>query len=496
MSGVGKSRGRRAEFGAVTRLPSGRFRARYTLPDGSRRAGPTTFATAKDARRFLTRVQAELITGNTLAAQPTTTPVGDYVRSYLDDAAATLRPRTLDLYRRTAASWLLSPVGITTRVDIAAVPLHALSPSVVRSWYSALLEHTHHAATTAPASSARRGGHPARVWAKRHGWDLAKSGRIPADVLAAWTAAGSPDPTTDNERQADTSTAGRTAAAGAYRLLRTIVSQAVTDGLIPSNPVHIKGASTAPHRERRPLAPADIAALADAVPDRYRAAVIVAAWSGLRPGEVFALRRCDIDLDGHAVTVARTLVEIPGQSLSFGPPKSAAGLRTVNLPSSVTEVLAEHLAEFTGTTAQALVFTTAYGNPVSGSARSTVMGKARLVIDRPDITWHHLRHTGATLAAQAGATGAELQARIGHSTARAAAIYQHAADGRDKSLAERMNAMMHRPDPTPPESPNDPTPPTDPTASAPAEASAETAAGESASGATTIRRGHLRLITA
>ena len=106
---------------------------------------------------------------------------------------------------------------------------------------------------------------------------------------------------------------GRTAAAQAYRLVRSVLAQAVRDGLIPTNPAQVKGAATAPHPERLPLDPPAVAALAAAVPARYRAAVLVAAWSGTRPGQVFALRRADVGADG-AVQVARTLVEIPGPS--------------------------------------------------------------------------------------------------------------------------------------------------------------------------------------
>lgn len=66
---------------------------------------------------------------------------------------------------------------------------------------------------------------------------------------------------------------------------------------------------------------------------------------------------------------------------------------------------------------------------------------AREAAGRPDARWHDLRHTGAVLAAQTGATLAELMARLGHSTAAAALMYQHAAKDRDKVIAEALSAM-------------------------------------------------------
>jgi len=63
---------------------------------------------------------------------------------------------------------------------------------------------------------------------------------------------------------------------------------------------------------------------------------------------------------------------------------------------------------------------------------------AREKAGRPDLTIHHLRHTALTLAGQHGATPAELQARAGHASQAAMAIYQHATLDRDKALAQRI----------------------------------------------------------
>ncbi len=66
---------------------------------------------------------------------------------------------------------------------------------------------------------------------------------------------------------------------------------------------------------------------------------------------------------------------------------------------------------------------------------------AREAAGRPDLRVHDLRHTGAVLAAQTGATLAELMARIGHSTPQAALRYQHAARGRDAKIAAALSEL-------------------------------------------------------
>jgi integrase len=69
---------------------------------------------------------------------------------------------------------------------------------------------------------------------------------------------------------------------------------------------------------------------------------------------------------------------------------------------------------------------------------------AREAAGRPNLTIHHLRHTALTLAGQHGATAAELQARAGHASQAAMAIYQHATLDRDKALAEKIGETYAR----------------------------------------------------
>ena len=451
-------RSSRRSFGAVSALPSGRYRARFTGPDGIRHAAPCTFASRAEADAYLVKVHAELLRGNALAAIPTSTTVAEYVEAYLRDAARHLRPRTLDLYQRSAARWIIPAIGEgSARVELGPLPLSALSVSLVRAWHAAVTEAAHGAAVErARRSGSGSGPHPARAWAAANGYQVAATGKLPAAIVTAWREAmhsEAPEPAVSPD-------AGLTTAAQAYRLLRTVLAQAVRDGLIATNPAQVKGAATAPHPERKPLEVSEVAALAEAVPQPFRAAVLVAAWSGLRPGELFALTRADVAADGAAVTVSRTLVEVPGRPLTTGPPKSAAGRRAVALPASVAAALVAHLDQHTGTEPEALVFTTPTGRAVHAAARSRVIAGAREAIGRPDVTWHHLRHTGATLAAISGATQAELQHRIGHSTTRAAALYQHASTTRDQWIATQLDALAGPVPPSPP--PGGPLPPQTP----------------------------------
>jgi integrase len=62
----------------------------------------------------------------------------------------------------------------------------------------------------------------------------------------------------------------------------------------------------------------------------------------------------------------------------------------------------------------------------------------------PDLRFHDLRHTGGTLSAATGASLKELMARLGHSSVRAAMIYQHATSDRDKVIAKALGGLIRQ----------------------------------------------------
>ena len=101
----------------------------------------------------------------------------------------------------------------------------------------------------------------------------------------------------------------------------------------------------------------------------------------------------------------------------------------------------DHLSDHVGGGAEALLFPAAHGGHMAPATLYRHFYKARAAAGRPDLHFHALRHTGATLAAQSGATLAELMARLGHSTPAAAMRYQHTAQGRDRAIAEALSRL-------------------------------------------------------
>ena len=91
------------------------------------------------------------------------------------------------------------------------------------------------------------------------------------------------------------------------------------------------------------------------------------------------------------------------------------------------------------------MFTTDEGVPIERSNfRSRVWLPATARAGLSGVRFHDLRHTAGTLAAQTGATTKELMARLGHSSSRAALMYQHATEERDRVIADRLGEMAER----------------------------------------------------
>jgi integrase len=185
-----------------------------------------------------------------------------------------------------------------------------------------------------------------------------------------------------------------------------------------------------------------VAVIAERVPARYRALVLVAAFGGLRWGELAGLRRKRVDLERGTVTVAEQLLEVNG-AFSVGPPKSAAGRRTVTLPAVVVEALAEHLARYTAKSPEAYVFLSSQGRHLRRSNfNRRVWQPATRAAGVEGLRVHDLRHTAGTLATAAGGSLREVMDRLGHSTTVAAVRYQHVMADRDAAIARELNRLI------------------------------------------------------
>jgi integrase len=237
---------------------------------------------------------------------------------------------------------------------------------------------------------------------------------------------------------------GPVTVAKAYRLLRAVLNTAVSDRLIGYNPCQIPGAGQEKSPERPVATLEQVFVIAANVPARYRALVLLACFNSLRWGELAALARRHVDTETGTVTVERAVVEMPDGSLTFGPPKSAAGVRVVTVPAAVLPAIVTHLGDYAEKGPNGLLFVGPKGGPLRRSNFQEHWVKGTTAAGIEGLHFHDLRHTGNTWAAETGATLRDLIDRMGHATTRAALIYLHKSAGRDRVIADRLSEMIEK----------------------------------------------------
>lgn len=364
----------RRYFGSVRKLPSGRFQARYTGPDGltytARRGdgGPLTFDTRGDAEAWLSLRQSEILRKEWL---PPTTPKATPItlRACADAwlSGRELADRTREHYEQLLRDHIYPRLGDT--------PVTAIAPAAVRTWHADL-------------------------------------------------------------------TTGPTARAHTYGLLRTILNTAVADDLIAANPCRVRGAGQSKRVKRiEPATLAELEVLTKAMPDKYQLMILLAAWTALRFGELTELRRSDVDVDANLLHVRRGVVRT-STGRKVKDPKSEAGKRAVAVPPHLSPAVKAHLRDHSAMGRDGLIFPAERGGHLAPSTFYRHYYRARDEAGRPDLRFHDLRHTGSVLAASTGATIAELMARLGHSTPGAALRYMHAAQDRDRAIANALSGLV------------------------------------------------------
>jgi integrase len=229
--------------------------------------------------------------------------------------------------------------------------------------------------------------------------------------------------------------------AHAYALLHAICATAVQDEVLDANPCRIRAAmQTKRRRDVDILTPAQVDKLATKMPSALRASVVLAAWCGLRWGETSELRRKDVSGDCSVLRIRRAVTYRSGR-FYVGEPKTAAGVRDVAVPPHIRPVIKAHLGNHVGRAADSLLFPDDDGTHLRADRYRTHWEIARKAIKKPHLRVHDLRHVGAVLAAQSGATTAELMHRLGHTTPEMALRYQHVAEGRDAEIAVRLSKL-------------------------------------------------------
>jgi len=229
-----------------------------------------------------------------------------------------------------------------------------------------------------------------------------------------------------------------------HRVLSMVLGLAVRDGRLPRNPAAGVNLPRATKAEKRYLRAEQVADLAD-VAGPGRLVVLVLAYTGIRWGEMAALRVSRVDLMSRRIHIAESVTEVDGGRLDWGLPKSHER-RWVPVPRFLVDDLAQHLA---GKAPDDLVFTSPKGAVLRvGGARRSWFDRAVESSGRPaGFHPHELRHTAASLAVSAGANVKAVQRMLGHAKASMTLdVYADLFDDDLEAVADRLDVLARAAD--------------------------------------------------
>jgi integrase len=234
--------------------------------------------------------------------------------------------------------------------------------------------------------------------------------------------------------------------------LHKALKQAIADGLIPRNVTEAVKPPQVLREEIRPLTPEQAKTLFEAAKgDRLEALYVLAVTTGLRQGELLGLKWDDVDMEAGTLQVRRTLTTAKGGPV-LSAPKTKGSRRTVKISPTALEALRSHLArqleeiDRVGSLwrENGLVFASEVGEPLRRQHVTSRRFKPLLELARlPQIRFHDLRHTCATLLLSENVNPKVVSEMLGHATiAITLDTYSHVLPTMQESAATAMEEAL------------------------------------------------------
>jgi integrase len=233
----------------------------------------------------------------------------------------------------------------------------------------------------------------------------------------------------------------------AHRVLGKALTDAERDGLIIQNACKIQRAPKVRDRKQITIV-RDVPGLMKKLQGHQLYTIgITALFTGMRLGEILALRDQCLDLDRGVIKVQEALEPV-GREIRFKAPKTASGRRNISLPKVVIDALRTHRRELLelrmrlglGWRKEDLVFSSPEGQPLHSGDVSGAWSKFADQADIPEVTFHALRHTHVSWLIAHGVDVVTISKRLGHTNPNITlGTYAHLFDADDSKVAKAIN---------------------------------------------------------
>jgi integrase len=225
-----------------------------------------------------------------------------------------------------------------------------------------------------------------------------------------------------------------------YSRVSTVLQAGVERGYLDKNPAYgIRIRTTATRIVRRFYSPAQVRLLLPELSDPCRTVVQLAVLTGMRIGEILALRWKRVDLLRGTLEIAENYSD--GE---FGTPKTRSSNRVIPMSGCLRGVLEALRVGSKSNSPDDLVFCTALGTPLNQkNLYNRVLAPACDRIKQPRVSWHSFRHTHATLLTEVGESIKTAQSLLGHSDLGTTLnTYSHVIPDSQRRAVERVAGVL------------------------------------------------------
>ncbi len=240
-----------------------------------------------------------------------------------------------------------------------------------------------------------------------------------------------------------------------HGVLHKAIDSAVKWEILPRNVCDAVTPPRNPHKEKTVLTKHQARILLDQVKaHRLEALLVLAVTTGMREGEILALRWQDIDFEDNSLQVQRAVSYLKGYGYVESEPKTAKSRRMIKLPVFVVNILKQHRTQQEDQRKEVgkawiekgLVFTNAQGYFYSSNTLRKVFRRFLLSIDLPNMRFHDLRHSAATILLTMKVHPKVVQEILGHSQISVTMdLYSHALPSMQDDVTKQWDGEFGKP---------------------------------------------------